>query len=160
MTLEEKIKIITAFSEGKAVEIYSEASDEWFAKYYDVWDFEESKYRIKPQVKPKFKQGDVLVNKEENNKPNPTLFLVEEVSDEGYMIDNSIITDLETIENEFVSERDVLWYFEIYDYVTEKFYMRSTRMTMNEMDEEFGANHYTLSWKPMYNLGFRLKEND
>ena len=27
------------------------------------------------------------------------------------------------------------------------------------MDEEFEANHDTLSWKPMYNLGFKLKEN-
>ncbi len=37
--------------------------------------------------------------------------------------------------------------------------MLPTRMTMNEMDEEVGANHDTLSWKPIYSLGFKLKED-
>lgn len=63
MTLEEKIGVIKAYAEGKAVEVYDEDSDEGLAKQHDIWDFEYSQYRIKPEATTKFKVGDRLVYK-------------------------------------------------------------------------------------------------
>ena len=90
---------------------------------------------------------------------NPPLFLVEEASDEGYILDKSVITDLETIESEFVLVSEVLWYFEVCDLLSKKCVFRLIRTTMSEMDKEFAAHRDTFSWQPMYALGFKLKEN-
>ena len=65
----------------------------------------------------------------------------------------------EYVEKEFINIKDILWYFKIYDHISKKYFIHPTRKTIPEMDEEFEANHDTLSWKPMYNLGFKLKEN-
>lgn len=49
MTTEEKIEIIRAFDEGKEVEFYVNVDEGWCKKTRGVWDFEHTKYRIKPQ---------------------------------------------------------------------------------------------------------------
>lgn len=90
---------------------------------------------------------------------NPTRFLVKKVFDDEYELESSTITDKEVIEDMFVSEREVLWYYEVYDYIAKKYIMYPTRDTMDEMDKEFGNNHDTLDWIPIYTLGFRLKKN-
>ena len=160
MKLEEKIELLTAYAKDKKlVEVYDENTDSWMIKVFDVWDFENGKYKIKFKIEPKFKAGDVLVCKTAENMLNPTRFLVKEVSDDEYVLESSTITDREVIEDMFVSERDVLWYFEDYDYIYKKYFILPIRKTIPEMDEEFAANHDTLSWKPMYNLGFKLKGN-
>ena len=63
------------------------------------------------------------------------------------------------IEKEYINKRDVLWFFEIYDYTRKKYIMHPTRMTIPEINEELRANHDTFSWQPIYTLGFKLKEN-
>ena len=159
ITLEKKIELITAYAEGKAVEVYDKDSDEWFAKEYDAWDFDGYNYRIKPDETTKFAVGDTLVFMRVAGEPNPFRYKITEVSDNSYKFEHVSPTPIEEVDKNFINEQDVLWYFEIYDYATKKYSMHPTRMTINEMDEEFGANHDTLSWKPMYSLGFKLKEN-
>lgn len=160
-TLKEKITILEAMEKGLAIQ-YSETdgeTDDWEDLKTSELDFELYTYRVKSQVKRKFRTGDVLVNKAEENKPNPPLFLVEEASDEGYILDKSVITDLETIESEFVLVSEVLWYFEVCDLLSKKCVFRLIRTTMSEMDKEFAARCDTFSWQPMYALGFKLKES-
>lgn len=158
MTTKEKLAVINAYSEGKPVEIYSEYSEKWLDKHFDVWDFEEQKYRIKPEETTKFKVGDVLLAKKDEHQANPTRFEVTNIKLGYYCFKDHLCAPVIDIDKNYINERDVLWYFEVYDYIL-KYSIHLTRMTIPEMDEEFGAYHDTLSWKPIYGLGFKLKEN-
>lgn len=160
MTLEEKIEVIRAYAEGKAVEVYDKYSDEWFAKEHNAWDFDVYNYRIKPEETTKFKVGDTLVSIGAAETLNPIRCKVTEITDNSYKFDCISLRPIEEADKNFISEWDVLWYFEIYDYVSKKFSMHPSRLTIPEMDNAFGANHDTLSWKPIYNLGFKLKEDN
>lgn len=72
-------------------------------KVFDVWDFENGKYRIKSKIELKFKAGDVLVCKTAENMLNPTRFLVKKVFDDEYVLESSTITDREVIK-ELINE--------------------------------------------------------
>lgn len=159
ITLEEKVKLITAYAEGKTIEIYNEYKDEWIYKLHDIWDFEEEIYRIEPEATTKFKVGDILVCKSDEGFGVVDRYEVTEVGQEYYRLDDMVSKPCEAAELEFANIKDVLWFFETYDHISKRYSMHPTRMTIPEMDEEFGANHDTLRWKPMYNLGFKLKEN-
>ena len=159
ITLEEKIEVIRAFSEGKPVEGCNKEVGLWEDKVYDIWDFDDCKYRIKPEATTKFKTGDTLVFKGVAETPNPTMYKIIGIQQDCYEFNNMTPRPIEGVDIGYANIRDVLWYFEIYDHVTKKHFMHPTRMTMNEMDEEFGANHDTLSWELVYSLGFKLKEN-
>lgn len=160
MKLEEKIDLLASYAKDKKlVEVYDENTDSWMVKVFDVWDFENGKYRVKAKIEPKFKAGDVLVCKTAENMLNPTRFLVKKVLDDEYVLESSTITDREVIEDMFVSERDVLWYFEFYDYFNKEYSLSSTRNTIEKADKDFAPYHDTFKWQPMYLLGFRLKEN-
>lgn len=160
MTANEKVKVIKAFNEGKEVEIYSPYIANWKPLKDDIWNFEIYQYRIKPKRTFKFKVNDVLVYRGDENKPSPNLYTVMNIDNNGYTLNGDEFEKSPSIiEKEYISKRDVLWYFEIYNHDTKKYYMHSTRMTMAKMNEEFGTNHYMLSWQPIYALGFKLKEN-
>lgn len=160
MTTEEKVELITTYAKNKKlVEVYDNNTESWTNKVFDIWDFEGGKYRITYKIGPKFKAGDVLVSKTAENMLNPTLFLVKEVYDDEYVLEGSTITDREVIEDMFVSEKDVLWYFEFYDYASKEYSLSSTRNTIEKADKDFAPYHDTVKWQPMYLLGFRLKEN-
>lgn len=159
MTLEEKIEVVRAFSEGKPVEGCNKEVGLWEDKVYDIWDFDDCKYRIKPDETTKFKAGDVLLAKEDEYQSNPARFEISDIKQGYYCFKDYMDKPINDIDRDYVNERDVLWYFEFYDHTTKKRFMHSTRMTMAKMDEEFGANHYTLSWEPMYSIGFKLKES-
>lgn len=159
ITLEEKIKLITAYAEGKPVEAYDTIFRRWFEKGTDTWDFDIEEYRIKPDETTKFAVGDVLVLIIAEGELCPTRYKVIGVSDNYYEFDCTSPYSIKEADEDFINERGVLWYFEIYDYATKKYSMHPTRMTIPEMDEEFGAYHDTLSWKPVYSFGFKLKEN-
>lgn len=159
ITLEEKVKLITAYAEGKTIEIYNEYKDEWIYKLHDIWDFEEEIYRIEPEATTKFKVGDILVCKSDEGFGVVDRYEVTKVGQEYYRLDDMVSKPCEAAELEFANEREVLWFFELYDYVSKKYSMHPTRMTISEMDEEYAASHNTLSWKPIYALGFKLKEN-
>lgn len=157
MTLEEKIELLTVYAKDKKlVEVYDDNTQNWICKVFDIWDFEGGKYRIKSKIKPpKFKAGDALVCKTAENMLNP----VKKVLDDEYVLESSTITDREVIEDMFVSERDILWYFEFYDYASKEYSLSSTRNTIEKADKDFAPYHDTSKWQPMYLLGFRLKEN-
>ena len=159
ITLEEKIELITAYAEGKIVDAYDTLFQRRFAKGTDTWDFDREEYRIRPNSAPKFRVGDRLVYKSDEGSKDVERYEVTEATQEFYRLDDMINRTPEYVEKEFINIKDVLWYFEIYDYISKKYFIHPTRMTIPEMDEEFGAYHDTLSWKPIYDLGFKLKEN-
>lgn len=159
ITLEEKIKLITAYAEGKIVDAYDTIFQRWFAKGTDTWDFDREEYRIRPNSAPKFKVGDRLVYKSDEGYTDIEVYEVTEATQEYYRLDDMINRTPEYVEKEFINIKDILWYFEIYDHISKKYFIHPTRKTIPEMDKEFGANHDTLSWEPIYALGFKLKEN-
>lgn len=167
MTLKEKIAILEAMEKGSTIQ-YSEAdgetdreTDEWRDLTTTELDFDVYTYRVKHEGNPdaKFKVGDKLVYKSDGDLGIIDRYEVTEVGQEYYKLDGILNKPREAAELEFINVRDVLFYFEIYDHVSKKYSMHPTRMTMPEMDKEYGANHNTLSWQPMYSLGFKLKEN-
>ena len=158
MTLEEKIKLITAYAEGKIVDTYDTLFQRWFAKGTDTWDFDREEYRIRPNSAPKFKVGDRLVYKSDEGSKDVERYEVTEATQEYYRLDGKITRTPEYVEKEFINVREVLWYFEIYDYAAKKYTMHPTRMTIPEMDRELASNN-TLSWEPIYALGFKIKGN-
>lgn len=160
MTLEEKMEVIKAFSEGKAVEIYSEYSEKWLDKRFDVWDFEEQKYRIKPEETAKFKAGDVLLAKKGEHQANPTRFEVTNIKLGHYCFKYHLGAPIIDVDKNYINERDALWYFEIYDYGTKTWELiANRRFTIKEADEEFASCCDTTKWRPMYALGFALNED-
>ena len=161
ITLEEKIKLITAYAEGKPIEVYNEDESVWETKIYDDWNFEEGEYRIKPEAATKFKVGDIVVVREcDEDWMMPDRRTIERLKGGiCHFADGSDIK-IEDLDIHYVNERDVLWYFELYDYATKKYSMHPNRMTIPEIAKEYASNHDTLKWwAPMYNLGFKLKEN-
>ena len=161
MTLEEKIKIITAYHNKETVErLYEyDGVEVWQPVGLDAWNFELGQYRIKPNSAPKFKAGDRLVYKSDEGYEDIEVYEVTEATQEYYRLDDMINRTPEYVEKEFINERDVLWCFNIYDYVSKRYSICLFRKTIPEMDKEFAANHDTLMWKPIYALGFKLKEN-
>ena len=161
MTLEEKIKIITAYHNKETVErLYEyDGVEVWQPVGLDAWNFELGQYRIKPNSAPKFKVGDVLVYKSNEGIEGIEVYEVTEATQEYYRLDDKVNKTPEYVEEEFINERDALWCFNIYDYVSKRYSICLYRKTIPEMDEEFGAYHDTLSWKPVYSFGFKLKEN-
>ena len=158
MTIEEKIEVIRAFSEGKPVEICNNLG-EWETKTKDVWDFRQCIYRIKPEASTKFSVGDTVVRKDDEDWMMPDRRTIERLNEDICCFADGSEIETEDLRRYYVNERDVLWYFEFYDHVSKKYSTHPTRATMDEMDEEFGAHYATNSWKPMYSLGFKLKEN-
>ena len=156
MTTEEKLEVVKAYSEGKVIEIYSKYSNEWLDKKFDIWDFDTEKYRVKLN---KFKVGDRLVYKSDEDYEGIEIYEVTEATQEYYRLDDMINRTPEYVEKEFINIKDVLWYFEVYDYTTKRYSMHPTRMTIPEINEELRAYHNMLSWEPIYALGFKLKEN-
>lgn len=159
ITLEEKIKLITAYAEGKIVDTYDPLFQRWFAKGTDTWAFDREEYRIRPNSAPKFKVGDRLVYKSDEGSKDVEIYKVTESTPEYYRLDDMINRTPEYVEKEFINIKDVLWYFEVFDLISREGRAYPVRITMGDIDKELAANHDALSWKPMYNLGFKLKEN-
>nr|DAK13451.1 MAG TPA: hypothetical protein [Caudoviricetes sp.] len=155
MTLEEKIEVIKAFSEGKLVEIYT-IHGRWETKVNDVWDFKKCIYRIKPQ----FKIGDKLVDKRADGEENPCRFELTSITNEGAKLDDCWDCTIEELYKYYTFVDDVLWYFEHYD-CTAQTWRRLTdrRFTISEVKDKFESNYNKNTLRPMYALGFALNEN-
>ena len=159
ITLEEKIKLITAYAEGKIVDAYDTIFQRWFAKGTDTWDFDREEYRIRPNSAPKFKVGDRLVYKSDEGYADIEVYEVTEATPEYYRLDDMVNKTPEYVEKEFINIKDVLWLFEIYDFISKEPHIYPTRITMSDINKELAPYHDALMWKPMYSLGFKLKEN-
>lgn len=158
MTLEEKLEVIKAYAEDKAVEIYT-IHGWWEPKVEDVWDFNKCIYRVKPEATTKFKVGDIVVRECDEDWMMPDRRTVGVLRNGVCIFTDGSDMKIEDLDIHYVNERDVLWYFELYDYATKKYSIHPTRMTIPEMDKEYASNHDTLKWVPMYNVGFKLKDN-
>lgn len=159
ITLEEKIKLITAYAEGKTVDAYDTIFRRWFAKGTDTWDFDREEYRIRPNSAPKFKVGDRLVYKSDEGYTDIEVYEVTEATQEYYRLDDMVNKTPEYVEKEFINIKDALWYFEIFDFISREGHIYPTRITMSDINKELAPYHDALMWKPMYSLGFKLKEN-
>ena len=112
----------------------------------------------------KYKKDDILINKIFEAEPLSTInfFVVNGVEDDKYICKSqeepSIEIPRDEIEDEFVSITEVYWYFEIYDFIKQRWSSTNTRMTIQEMAVEYGPYHDTLKWEPDLARGFRLKE--
>lgn len=113
---------------------------------------------------PKYKKDDILINKIFEAEPLSTInfLVVNGVEEDKYICKSeeepSIEIPRDEIEDEFVSVTEVYWYFEIYDFIKQRWSSTNTRMTIQEMAVEYGAHHDTLKWEPDIARGFRLKE--
>lgn len=159
ITLKEKVELITAYAEGKIVDAYDTIFHRWFAKGTDTWDFDREEYRIRPNSAPKFKVGDRLVYKSDEGYADIERYEVTEATQEYYRLDDMVNKTPEYVEKEFINIKDALWYFEIFDFISREGHIYPTRITMSDINKELAPYHDALMWKPMYSLGFKLKEN-
>lgn len=159
ITLKEKVELITAYAEGKIVDAYDTIFQRWFAKGTDTWDFDREEYRIRPNSAPKFKVGDRLVYKSDEGSKDVERYEVTEATPEYYRLDDMINRTPEYVEKEFINIKDVLWYFELFDFISKGVHIYPTRITMSDINKELAPYHDALMWKPMYSFGFKLKEN-
>lgn len=159
MTLKEKLEVIRGYAEGKVVEVYDEDSGEGLAKQHDIWDFEYSQYRIKPEATTKFKVGDTLVFIGDVNTRDVNTYEIIEVKQGSYRFSDESLRPIEKVEKEFINIKDVLWYFELFDFISKEPHIYPTRITMSDINKELAPYHDVLMWKPIYALGFKLKEN-
>ena len=171
MTLEEKIEVIRAYAEGKAVEVYDKYSNAWYPKLRDFWDFEEQKYRIKPNETTKFKVGDVLLYKGDEGFANPDRYEVLAIKEGMYELSEAVDRFQGDVEDLFVNENDVLWYFEWKDtsgnitasrnvYLDAKVIdSLSIRLTIPEAKKLVENSKTLVACYPLCSLGFKLKDN-
>lgn len=160
MTTEEKIEIIKAFSEGKPIEVYNEDEDMWEAKIRDDWDFEEGKYRKEPEAAAKFKAGDVLLAKKDEHQASPTRFEVTDIKLGHYCFKDHLDTPIIDVDKNYIDERDVLWYFEVYDSHQGRWSIFDVgRLTIDEMTKEYAPyDDHIHKFRPFYTLGFSMRE--
>ena len=159
ITLEEKIKLITAYAEGKTMDAHDTVFHRWFAKGTDTWDFDREEYRIRPNSEPKFKVGDKLVYKSDEGSKDVERYEVTEATQEYYRLDDMINRTPEYVEKEFINIKDVLWYFELFNLISKEPHIYPTRISMSDIDKELAPYHDVLMWEPIYGFGFKLKEN-
>ena len=159
ITLEEKIKLITAYAKGKIVDAYDPLFQRWFAKGTDTWDFDREEYRIRPNSAPKFKVGDRLVYKSDEGYEDIEVYEVTEATQEYYRLDDKVNKTPEYVEKAFINIKDVLWFFEMYSFISREVHICPTRITMSDINKELAPYHDALMWKPVYSFGFKLKEN-
>ncbi|WP_460169279.1 hypothetical protein [Campylobacter concisus] len=173
ITLEEKIKLITAYTEDIPVEIYDKDDDDWLIKRFDVWDFEKGIYRIKSETTAttKFKVGDVLLYKGDEGFANPDRYEVLAIKEGMYELSEAVDRFQGDVEDLFVNENDVLWYFEWKDtsgnittsrnvYLDAKVIdSLSIRLTIPEAKKLVENSKTLVACYPLCSLGFKLKEN-
>ena len=161
ITLEEKIEVIRAFSEGKPVEGCNKEVGLWEDKVYDIWDFDDCKYRIKPEAVAKFKAGDVLLAKKDEHQANPTRFEVTDVKLGCYCFKDHLDIPIIDVDKNYINERDALWFFEGKTIYGDKWSILCdlSRQRIPNMEELYKRQSDAIVWQPIYSIGFKLKEN-
>lgn len=157
MTLDEKIEILKAYSDGKTVEELVEncGMTYWRPVTQDNWYFELNQYRIKPNSEPKFKAGEFLVDKNEERKANPELYRCVRVDNNMYTFNNGIERTKEFVHNNFLRLDDVLWFFTGVTKGNTRVLLRDIMYTRREAVEEYSGRVRDI--EPIYAMGFRLK---
>ena len=114
-----------------------------------------------PEVVAKFKVGDVLLAKADEYQANPTRFEVSDIKQGCYCFKDYKDKPINDIDRDYINERDVLWYFEGKSlYSNEwKILCGATRQTIPNIEKLYKGKEEVMFWKPIYNLGFKLKDN-
>ena len=144
MIMERKIELLTAFEKGKTVEIYHKPGSKWYKVNHDIWNFQDGTYRIKSDRDTKFKVGDTLVFKDSEEGLCPMTYTITDIDETNYKFEYTSPTAIEEVNKDFINERDVLWYFEIYDYISKEYSMYPKRITRAELEKEYASKHDTL----------------
>lgn len=158
MNLEEKIKILTAYEEGKTVETYYRSEGKWCKINQDVWDFEDGTYRVKSDRDTKFKVGDTLVFKDSEEELCPMTYTITDIDETNYKFEYTSPTAIEEVNKDFINERDVLWYWE---FKTDGDWSMptSTRKSFQETLEITSIDGKSVTERRiLYSLGFSIKE--
>ena len=159
-TLKEKIEILEAMERGEVIqfsETDGEVEEDWEDLKTSELDFELYTYRVKPNSRLEVGNKIVLISDE---GATPDVFELTRLDDGKAMVDGYIECSLKELYECYISVENVLWYFETYDYVTKKWKLiTSSRFTIKEADGLFAISHNIAKWRPLYPLGFALKEN-
>jgi hypothetical protein len=165
MTTKEKIEVIRAYDNGYTIEYASlnNVIDEfWGDLLAPEFDFSRFKYRVKSneKIKTTFRLGDVVVYKNDAGYPTPDRFEITKILKDGYELDDTIIRSIEYCKKEFINERDVLWYFEVYDSHQGRWSIFDAgRLTIDEMTKEYAPyDDHIHKFRPFYTLGFSMRE--
>lgn len=102
--------------------------------------------------------GDRLVYKSDEGCKDIGVYEVTEATQEYYRLDDKVTKTPEYVEKEFINIKDALWYFEVFDFISREGRICPTRITMSDINKELASYHDTLSWKPIYPFGFKLKD--
>lgn len=163
-TLKEKTAILEAMEKGLAIQ-YSKTdgeTDDWEDLKTSELDFALYTYRVNPNenFKNTFRLGDVVVYKSEVGYPVPDRYEITKILKDGYELDDTIIRSIEYCEKEFINERDVLWYFEVYDSNQGRWSIFDVgRLTIDEMTKEYAPyDDHIHKFRPFYTLGFSMRE--
>lgn len=159
MTLEEKIKIITAYHNKEIVErLYEYGGVEvWRQVGLDAWNFELEQYRIRPISEPKFKVGDKVVDKRAEGQESPIRFEVTSITDGIAKLDDCWEVPLDELHKFYTFVDDVLWYFEHYDSTAQTWRMiTDRRFAISNASKEFDYDYEHGTLRPLYGLGFAL----
>ena len=174
MKLEEKIELLTAYAKDKKlVEVYDENTDSWMIKVFDIWDFENGKYRIKSKIESKFKAGDVLVHRDLIGEPlsERNLLTVSsiDIPSKQYVFIDGSTKDISEVDEEYIEafSENTLWYFEFklkdVGWITPADNKRMT-FTDASFTSLISLNYSDLKDKAvldrriLFSLGFQLKE--
>ena len=93
-TINEMLEILTAYKEGKEIELYGESKQEWVVILNPLWDFSNKIYRIKPDQKIKklvpFDFDDDLLGKVIKYKTSPIKGVIVGQDDVNVLINNKV----------------------------------------------------------------------
>ena len=159
MTLEEKIKIITAYHNKEIVErlINADGEEKWVPVTFDVWNFDFDKYRIRPISEPKFKVGDKVVDKRAEGQESPSRYEVTSITDGVALLDDCWEVPLDELHKYYTFADDVLWYFEVYDSSAQTWRMLvDRRYSISNASNSFKYDYEHGTLRPLYGLGFAL----
>lgn len=161
MTLEEKVKLITAYHNKEIVERLFEydGEEKWQPVSFEVWNFDVGKYRIRPISEPKFKVGDKVVDKRAEGQESPIRFEVTSITDGVAKLDDCWDVSIEELYKHYTFVNDVLWYFETYDSLTQTWKMiTDRRFSLSEVSDRFKYEYEHDTLRPLYALGFALSK--
>jgi hypothetical protein len=161
ITLEEKIKIITAYHNKEVVErLYEyDGIEVWRPVGVDAWNFDQDQYRIKPISEPKFKIGDKLVDKRSEGIENPMRLKLTSITDGVALLDDCWDVSIKELHKYYTYVDDVLWYFETYDASAQTWKMiTDRRFSLSEASDRFKYEYEHDTLRPLYALGFALSK--
>lgn len=175
MTTREMIEVMEAFKRGEKIEFSRVYTDDWRDIGSPNWNWDQYKYRIShkykvEEVEPKFKRGDIIVNKytcdgTPLNRDSDFLIVQDiDLSKEKYEIyDRGLavfkFSDIEEIDEDYLNVDDCLWYWEYRDVLRDSWHTHGVRLNKAAYKNLCTDGDWDLSYEPIYQLGARLPKD-